>query len=188
MRDEYEYGTSFQLKLLSLLIRKPEKVARFIHPRYFDIAFVDIAREVVAAYADHPKSCFTRPTLIALLMDKLGSRKWRIEGDRYKRIVREMFEGNTDDDDLVAKRAMEFARDRAYRAALVHMEELVNRKNFEAAERVLPEMRAELVGNQAGQYDWNSLPRRVARIYSQITLLLFFRNEIDRRCAEYSSE
>jgi hypothetical protein len=32
-----------------------------------------------------------------------------------------------------------------------------------------------------------SLPE-FAWIYSQITLLLFFRNEMDRRCAEYASE
>src|SRR5579859_7516598 len=105
MLDEYEYGTSFQLKLLSLLVRKPERVSQCIRPSYFTIIrYVDIAREVADAYAEHPNNRFTRPTLIALLKDKLGNKKWFIEGHGYKRIVREIFAVNTDDDDFVAKR------------------------------------------------------------------------------------
>ena len=157
---EYEYGSSFQFKLLSLLIRKPEQVAHLIHARYFTVyCYVDIAREVADAYAEHPKSRFSRPTLIALLKDKLGKKKWLSLGDEYKRTVRELFDLDTVDDDLVAERAVEFARDSTYREALVRMERLVNAKSFEAADRVLPELRIQLGGHPSGQYDWNKLPR-----------------------------
>lgn len=160
MIQEYEYGSSFQLKLLSLLIRKPKQVARFMDASYFTPPdYVDIAREVEDAYEEHPNSRFTRPTLIALLKDKLGRKKWTNAGDRYKRIVREIFAVNTDDDEFVAERAVEFARDSVYRKALVRMEQFVNAKNFEAADRILPELRIRLGGHPSGQYDWNKLPQ-----------------------------
>jgi AAA domain-containing protein len=160
MMEEYEYGRSFQLKLLSLLVRKPEQVAQLIQPRYFTLdCYMDIAREVADAYAEHPNSRFSRATLIALLKDKLGKKKWLSLRDDYKRTVRELFELDTVDDDLAAKRAVEFARDSAYRKGLVLMEKFVNSKNFEAADRVLPELHLELEGHSSGQYDWNKLPR-----------------------------
>jgi AAA domain len=158
MNQEYEYGTAFQTKLLSLLVRKPERVSQVIHPSYFSAAHVDIAREVVAAYAKHPKSRFTRSTLIALLKDKMGKR-WRDASARYRRMVREIFAVDTHDDDLVAERAVEFAQESAYRQGLISMEKLVNAKRFEAADLVLPEIRTRLVWHQSGQYDWDKLPR-----------------------------
>jgi hypothetical protein len=97
--------------------------------------------------------------LIALLKDRLTWKKWSIVRDRYKRTVRQIFAVNADDDNLVAERALEFARDSTYREALVHMEKLVNAKHFEEADRVLPELRTRLDGHPSGQYDWNKLPQ-----------------------------
>src|SRR5437899_3973089 len=120
---------------------------------------MDIARAVADAYAKHPNSRFTRPTLIALLKDRLTWKKWSIVRDRYKRIVRQIFAVSTDDDDLVAERAVGFARESTYREALVRMEKLVNAQNFEAADRVLPELHIRLDGHPSGQYAWNKLPQ-----------------------------
>ncbi len=159
MNHEYEYRQAFQLKLLSLLVRKPEQLVGVIQPPYFTVLdYVDIAREVRDAYAEHPKSRFTRPTLFALLKDKLGRKRWSDVRDRFRGHVREIFAVDADDDDLVAERAVGFARDTAYHEGLVRAEQFINRGDFQAADRVLPEVGLSLNGHHAGQYDWDSLP------------------------------
>lgn len=159
MIQEYEYGQSFQLKLLSLLIRKPERVLRIMQPSYFSMPdYVDIARIVTQAYKKHPDNRLTRPTLLALMRDEKGKR-WIEVSSSFKQHVREIFAIGTSDDDVVAEQAIGFARDHMYRKALIRAEQNVNSGRFEDADRVFAEARGSLDTLQSKQYDWDNLPR-----------------------------
>ena len=70
----YEYGETFQHKLLALLVRHPKRANGRIKAQYFTFPIqVDIARVVQETYSKHPKDRLTRNTLCELVKASLGS-------------------------------------------------------------------------------------------------------------------
>lgn len=161
MRESYEYTQEFQEHLLSLMIRKPDRMCDLVKPSYFtDPLFREIAGAVAKTYEKHPNTRLTKPTLLELLLDKRPKKEDRRKFKRiFRHVLREVFMYPESDDDAVAERAVEFAREQKYREALVQMERDVNNRNYEGAHRRLEELAPEVNVQQSGQYDWESLPR-----------------------------
>lgn len=161
MREKYGYTQEFQENLLSLMIRKPDRVCGLVKPSYFtDPIFREIAGVVAKTYEKHPNTRLTKPTLLESLLDKRPKPKDRHTFKRiFRHALRQVFGYQGSDDDVVAERAVEFAREQKYRQALVEMERDVNNRQYERAHRRLEELAPQVNVQQSGQYDWESLPR-----------------------------
>jgi hypothetical protein len=144
----YEYGETFQRKLLALLVRHPGRAKGRIEARYFTSPIqVDIARVVQETYSKHPKDRLTRTTLCELVKASLG-RKARENWPLYKKEIKSLYGVKLPDKSLLLEKATEFARESRYRQALVDGENYVNAQKYDKVHEVIEEARRS-VSDQA---------------------------------------
>ncbi len=135
MPADYEFGESFQRKLLSLYVRDPQATYGIIEPHYFtNPIHVDVARLVKEVYDKHNRSevQISRPTLLAVVKEYLGSKRSEV-WPGYRREIRELFSDDLKDKRIILQQAIGFAKEQKFRRALIEAEKDVNRKNFNRA-------------------------------------------------------
>ena len=119
---EYKYDLHFQRKLLTLLVRKPEKVLDLIEPQYFGSAIhVEVARVVGEAYKKHGTKNLrlTRSSLVELVRNARTNdddEVWR----SYKSEIKKIFKVGLPDVSILVEHAKEFAKEQRFRDALIH--------------------------------------------------------------------
>lgn len=157
----YDFNKRFQLKLLALLVRKPEKVLSFIRAQHFTHPIhTDIARIATDAYESHGTSSFRfeRDSLRALLYKKVSPKRRRELWGIYKEVTREIFKLALPDEQLLIAQAAEFARQQAYREALVDAERDLSSGRFESVHRRFETLHERFAhGNESlGHWDWEN--------------------------------
>lgn len=139
MSDEYsEYNSHFQLRLLALLVRHPEKALGLIEPHYFTHPiYAEIARVATDAYRgkDLETVRLQRASLSALVWRELteshSSDAYGLKPS-YMRGVREVFQIDLADGEIVLDEARKYAKKSAFREALIKAERDINAGNFDA--------------------------------------------------------
>src|SRR5438128_12355522 len=122
MIHDYPFGKIFQLRLLAFLVRRPNKVAGIVEPRYFTHpVHLGIARVTAEAYKRHPEARVGRHTLVELLKADLSKKLIRESWPLYEKAIGSIFRFRFDRSDakLMLERAVEFAKQERYREALV---------------------------------------------------------------------
>jgi hypothetical protein len=133
--NEYEWGESFQQKLLALYIREPQTTFSIVEPSYFTSpVHVDVARLAKEVYEKHNRSevRLSCPTLLAIVKGYLGKKRREV-WPGYRKVIRSLYEENINDRQVVLQQVTEFAREQKFRKALVDAEKDVNGRNFARA-------------------------------------------------------
>ncbi len=137
----YEFGERFQRRLLSLLVRHPEKVLGIIEPQYFTSPIlVDIARETQDAYKTHPEDRLTVTSLSEVVKASL-SRKARQNWPLYKKEIKRVWDTKFPDMSFLIENAAEFAKEQRYRQALVMAEGYVSTHSYDGVHKVIEKAR-----------------------------------------------
>jgi len=137
MDTSYPWGEVFQLRLLSLLAQKPEKVLEIIEPQYFSFPMqVEICRVLKEIYAKSPKIIsISRTTVIEALRATVGREDaW----DDYKQTVKRLYKIPVPPDvDALLRQATEFAKEARYKEALELAETHVANHRYDKAFEVI---------------------------------------------------
>lgn len=164
MVDEYEFGKYFQLKLLTLLVRKPKKFQPIIEPWYFtNPVYVDIARVAKEVYKKYGTKKFRLKSYILreLTREGLSLKRRREVWPSYKKIIKSIFSFPLPDQDFLLEQATKFAKKCRYREALILAEKDLNNGLYESVHRRFEDLRnAPTEGLESGKaYDWKHVPR-----------------------------
>jgi hypothetical protein len=133
MATEYSSSNDFQRKILSLFIREPGQSHSIVEPEYFtDPITQDIARISKQLYDRHSKKDLTlsRETLGETVKSFLGRKRQDIWPE-YKRVIKKAFEDDLSDRAIILDNALQFAKERKFRRALVASEKDVNNGNYD---------------------------------------------------------
>jgi hypothetical protein len=131
-----DFGSAFQLRILSFLMRHPEKATGIIKPQYFNnLHHFDIARVICEAYEAQPKSRLTKPTLKQLVKQSLDRKELR-NWSYYKKAISAICRIDATDTDIIFQQALEFARQQEYRQALIKAEKAVTEHRYEAVHKL----------------------------------------------------
>src|ERR1700676_73018 len=115
------WNETFQLRLLTYLLKDPEKMYDIVEPQFFSSpVLTEISRILKEAYAAHGKQVrVSRSTLIELVRATMGeSDAWSL----YKKTVKKLYETHLTDKPILYKQAFEFSRESRYREALIAAE------------------------------------------------------------------
>lgn len=160
MADEYQWGESFQKKLLAWYIKEPRVAHPIVEPFYFTSPmFVDICRivkEEVVEKQERGLISISKASLSVLVKDYLGKRRadvWPL----YKRIVRDVFEEKLEDVFVIRTKATKFAKDQKYRKALVDSERDINEGNFEKVLRRMDALKSLQSTKNLGINYWENI-------------------------------
>jgi len=157
----YEWGESFQQKILSLFLRDPKATRSIIEPRYFtNPIFLDIARLAGELYGKHRNGevKLSRSTLGAVVKGYLGEKRaglWPV----YRKKIKELYLEVLEDRPIVLAQATEFAREQVFREALVAAERDVNAKNWARAIRRFEDLRTFGANRDLGLEYWKDLDK-----------------------------
>lgn len=135
MPSEYEWGESFQRKLLALYVRDPQATYGIVEPQYFtNPVHVDVARLTKECYDKHNRAevRISRPTLLSIVRGYLGKKRGEVWPE-YKKEIKELFSDDVKDKQIVLQQAIGFAKEQKFRRALVEAEKDVNTRNFNRA-------------------------------------------------------
>jgi hypothetical protein len=141
--SSYTWGEPFQLRLLALLLREPEKASDLVEPSFFtNPMIVDIARIIRDIYKNHPNDSISisKTTLKELVKDSLG-RKNREHWPSYRRMIRTVYKTELRDKEVLIDQAMEFARENKYREALVQAERQVTARKYDDVHKTFEAVR-----------------------------------------------
>jgi archaellum biogenesis ATPase FlaH len=135
LSERYEWGESFQRKILALYIREPQTCHTFIEPIFFtDPILADIAK-VVKTYYDSPahrNAHFELTSLWATVRSHLGEDK-REQWNNYKETLQHVFKIKLADRPMVLSTALEFARERKYTETLIQCEKDISAHKYQLA-------------------------------------------------------
>ena len=157
----YEFGKIFQRRLLAALLRNPAEFATIVRPQFFTSPImVDIARIIIETYRNHPNDRLTRVSILELIKPILG----RNRADNlpiYKEQLKKLFEvkRNLPDTSIMSEQATRFAREAAYRGALVRSERFISTGNYEAVHETIDKLRSFGVLDGSRPSKWGNLPR-----------------------------
>lgn len=156
---EFDFNPMFQLRILSFLVRHPERALGVVEPQYFgNPLHADIARVACKAYHEHPKSRLSKTALkelVKLSLTRKELRNWSL----YKKEIRIIYRINASDGEIIFHQAQEFARERKYRKALIEAEKAVSARRYDAASEIFEKLRATDGVGKPTSCKWKSLPR-----------------------------
>jgi len=158
---EYVYGEVFQMRLLSYLLRDPEKIFDLVEPQYFTSPlFVEICRVAKKALKNDRSSKLHRHTLIELLRQTVGDDDaWPL----YKSTVKEIYSLELRDKPVLHGQVLQFAKESRYREALENSERDVNSKHYERVHERMEKLRTSLdSGEPLGHNDFQT-PHRLQK-------------------------
>ena len=132
MIDRYPFGQVFQMKLLALLVQKPQKVLGIVEPQYFTIVnYIEVSRIALEIYAKYlPKKPDFR-----LDYESLKEAVYATETDshtrhNFKRLLKDIFRMPPDDSPLLIDQTREFIKERQYRETLIAAEKDITNRNY----------------------------------------------------------
>lgn len=135
MSEEYSWSESFQRKLLALYVRIPNKTFSIIEPSYFTSpVHSEIAKVASSVYNGHNKAevRISKPTLISLVRGYLGKKRAEV-WPGYRKEIRDIYEDELKDKDVILGQALAFAKEQKFRETLVQAEKDINAKQFDRA-------------------------------------------------------
>lgn len=153
----YPYGEPFQLRLLALLVKRPEKALGIVEPQYFgNPVLADIARIANLVYQKEPGVRLSQTTLRELAhgsLGKKGEEYWPL----YKSSIRKIYKMKLDDEPVLMRQAQEFNKEMRYRDALVKAERAITAGNYERVHAIIEEVR-KVKGGASASTDSPTLP------------------------------
>lgn len=132
MTTEYNFGDSFQRKLLKLYFTEPQSVFNIVEPSYFsNPIYADVCRISKELYSKHNKKelSLSKTTLLTIVRSYLGKRKqdlWR----PYRKAIRSIYKEELQDKTVIKEQAFLFAKEKKFRSALIESEKDINNHNF----------------------------------------------------------
>jgi archaellum biogenesis ATPase FlaH len=154
----YDFGPAFQLRVLSLLIRQPEKAIGVIEPQYFDNPLhFDIASVICKTYEAHPKSRLTKTTLKELVKQSLSRKELR-NWSYYKEAIRAAYRIHGSDSEIIFQQALEFAKHQKYRQAVIQAEKAVSDRRYDNVQELFEKLRKEDAERKSNSWKWKDLP------------------------------
>jgi len=135
-----EFDRGFELKLLALQVREPEKAHRVIEPADFSIGAMKAVSRVIREAHEAKKGHNFRLTfdsLWPLVMQDLRSGD-AIDDDnerKHRKIVKKLFDVSIPDGEIIWDLAAKFAKKRRYQEALIRAEQDVNIGSYESVHK-----------------------------------------------------
>ena len=168
----YPWGENFQLRLLALLVREPEKALGVVEPEYFTSPILtEIARITKEAMPENRHfSPVSRTTLRALVKAGLGSKKretWPV----YRRTISRVFRVSLQDKEILFRQALEYARESKHRKALVQAEKDISAHKYELAYKRIQEARTFGKDTDLGIRYWEGIDEKNLDKFSERWLL-----------------
>ena len=159
---EYPYDLHFQRKLLTLLVRKPQKVLDLIEPQYFGSPIhVEVARVIVEAYKKHGTKDFrlTRSSLVELVKPGLMNMDNDVL-EAYRSEIKKIFKVELPDVSILVEHAKEFAKEQRFREALMLAEKHVTNHSYDGAFSVIDKAYsfANAKSASSSPVKWKDLP------------------------------
>ena len=149
MNDSYPFGEDFQFRLLTYLLKDPEKMCDLVEPQFFGSPIlVEISRILKEAYAAHGKQVrVSRSTLIELVRATMGEQdSWSL----YKRTIKKLYKTHLTDKAILYKQSFEFSRECKYRETLIAAEKDITNRNYARVHERIDKLRTPLNGTGAG--------------------------------------
>jgi len=155
--SEYPFREDFQLRLLSLLVRRTSEVEvrTAISAEYFGSPIhTNIARWILEAYEKHPNDRLSQASLLSLAKANLGKKRAEVWPE-YRRIIKKMFSLKPTDDDFMLSQVADFVKEQDYRNALVGAEQDLNAGRFDEFRKRFNDLAAKHESPTEQQYDYD---------------------------------
>lgn len=154
----YQFGEVFQLRILSFLVRNPERALGIIEPSYFGSPFhADIAQIACKYSAENRKTHLSKATLKELVKQSLSRKELR-NWSYYKKAISAVYRIHGSDSEIIFQQALEFAREQRYRDALIKAEKAISKGRYDAVDQMFEKLRTSDVLAKSNSCRWKNLP------------------------------